>query len=144
MIIASLLLMAVVAVKVFKKTAPNGKLTVYLGNRDFGDHGHFCDPVEGVVIVDTEYLRGRRVFGQVITTFRYGREEDEIMGLHFSRQLYLASEQIYPAKSGSDVAVSKLQDKLLKKLGETSHPFTFDLPQNAPPSVTLQVASRYI
>lgn len=29
----------VVAVKVFKKTTPNGKITVYLGKRDFIDHG---------------------------------------------------------------------------------------------------------
>jgi len=29
----------VVAVKVYKKTTPNGKMTVYLGKRDFIDHG---------------------------------------------------------------------------------------------------------
>lgn len=122
----------------YKKTAPNGKLTVYLGNRDFGDHGSFCDPVEGIAIIDTEYLRGRKVYGQVVTTFRYGREEDEVMGLHFSRQLYLASDQVYPQKSPTEVVVSKLQDKLLKRFGENSYPFTFELPNNAPPSVTLQ------
>lgn len=125
-------------VKVYKKTSPNGKLTVYLGNRDFGDHGAFCDPVEGIAIIDTEYLKGRKVFGQVLTTFRYGREEDEVMGLHFSRQLYLASEQVYPQKSETDVIISKLQDKLLKRFADNSYPFTFELPQNAPPSVTLQ------
>ncbi|KAI1298715.1 Arrestin, lateral eye [Halotydeus destructor] len=136
MIVAGLLLVCVVAVKVYKKTSPNGKITVYLGSRDFGDHGSYCDPVEGVVIVDQDYLKSRRVFGQIVTTFRYGREEDEIMGLHFSRQLYLASEQIMPAKP--DLVVSKLQDKLLKKLGTGSQPFSFDMPSNAPPSVTLQ------
>ena len=124
-------------VKVYKKTSPNGKLTVYLGSRDFGDHGAFCDPVEGIVIIDSDYLKGRKVFGQVLTTFRYGREEDEVMGLHFSRQLYLASEQVFPQKSESDAIISKLQDKLLKRFPD-SVPFTFELPQNAPPSVTLQ------
>ena len=126
-------------VRVYKKQSANGKLTVYLGSRDFGDHGSFCDQVEGIVIVSTDYLKGRKVFGQVITTFRYGREEDEVMGLHFSRQLYLASDQIVPPRvSLSDMIVSKLQDKLLKRFGEHSYPFTFDLPVNAPPSVTLQ------
>lgn len=126
-------------VRVFKKLSPDGLLTVYLGSRDFGDHGSFCDPIEGVIIVTTDYLRGKKVFGQVITTFRYGREEDEVMGLHFARQLYLTSEQVVPPKNqSSDVIVSDLQNKLLKRFGEGSYPFTFDLPKNAPPSVTLQ------
>lgn len=55
----------VVAVKVFKKTTPNGKVTVYLGKRDFIDHMDYCDPVDGVVVVDTEYLKGRKVYSQV-------------------------------------------------------------------------------
>lgn len=55
----------VVAVKVFKKTTPNGKVTVYLGKRDFIDHMDYCDPVDGVVVVDTEYLKGRKIFSQV-------------------------------------------------------------------------------
>lgn len=55
----------VVAVKVFKKSTPNGKVTVYLGKRDFIDHVNYCDPVDGVVVVDTEYLKGRKVYSQV-------------------------------------------------------------------------------
>lgn len=57
----------VVAVKVFKKTTPNGKLTVYLGKRDFIDHIEYCDPVDGVLVLDEEYLKGRKVYGQVST-----------------------------------------------------------------------------
>lgn len=68
----------VVAVKVYKKQTPNGKLTVYLGKRDFVDHLDYCDPVDGVLVIDPEYLKGRGVFGQLITTYRYGREEDEV------------------------------------------------------------------
>lgn len=55
----------VVAVKVFKKITPNGKVTVYLGKRDFIDHMDYCDPIDGVVVVDTEYLKGRKVYSQV-------------------------------------------------------------------------------
>lgn len=71
---------------------------------------------------------------------RYGREEDEVMGLHFSRQLYLTSQQIVPPKNVTkdQVIISKLQDKLLKRFGEDCYPFNFDLPSNAPNSVTLQ------
>lgn len=39
---------------------------MYLGKRDFIDHcdGN-VDPVEGVVSVEKDYLKGRKIFGQV-------------------------------------------------------------------------------
>lgn len=55
----------VASVKVFKKTSPNAKLTVYLGKRDFVDHLDHVDPIEGVVVADNDYLKGRKVFCQV-------------------------------------------------------------------------------
>ncbi|KAK8732287.1 hypothetical protein OTU49_007006 [Cherax quadricarinatus] len=125
----------VVQFKVFKKPAPNGKLTIYLGRRDFVDHVSSVDPVDGVLVIDTSYLQGRKVFGQLVCSFRYGREEDEVMGLSFQKDLFLASEQIYPPK---EVQPTKLQDRLMKKLGPNSYPFTFKMPENAPPSVTIQ------
>ncbi|XP_045601202.1 arrestin homolog [Procambarus clarkii] len=125
----------VVQFKVFKKPAPNGKLTIYLGRRDFVDHVSAVDPVDGVLVVDTAYLQGRKVYGQLVCSFRYGREEDEVMGLNFQKDLYLASEQIYPPKA---VEPTKLQERLMKKLGANSYPFTFKMPENAPPSVTIQ------
>ncbi|OXB58255.1 UNVERIFIED_CONTAM: hypothetical protein H355_003284, partial [Colinus virginianus] len=36
-------------------------LTVYLGKRDFVDHIDVVDPVDGVVLVDPEYLKERKV-----------------------------------------------------------------------------------
>jgi len=125
----------VVQFKVFKKTSPNGKLTLYMGRRDFVDHVTTVDPVDGVLVVDQSYLQGRKVYGQLVCSFRYGREDDEMMGLSFQKDLFLASEQIYPPK---DVEPTKLQERLIKKLGPDSHPFTFKMPANAPPSVTIQ------
>lgn len=63
--LALLSLVFIVAVKVFKKTTPNGKVTVYLGKRDFVDHLDFCDPVDGIIVVDTDYLKGRKIYSQV-------------------------------------------------------------------------------
>ncbi|XP_047468785.1 arrestin homolog [Penaeus chinensis] len=125
----------VVQFKVFKKAAPNGKLTIYLGRRDFVDHVSAVDPVDGVLVLDPSYLDGRKVFGQLVCSFRYGREEDEVMGLNFQKDLYLASEQIYPPK---ETQPTKLQERLMKKLGPNSYPFTFKMPEQAPPSVTIQ------
>jgi len=125
----------VVQFKVFKKTSPNSKLTLYMGRRDFVDHVTSVDPVDGVLVVDSGYLQGRKVFGQLVCSFRYGREDDEVMGLSFQKDLFLASEQIYPPR---DVEPTKLQERLIKKLGAEAHPFTFKMPANAPPSVTIQ------
>ena len=70
----------------------SGKVTVYLGTREFTD-----GPIDGVVVVDNDYLKGRKVYGRVTTTYRYGREEDEVMGLKFSKDLVLANQQIVPS-----------------------------------------------
>ena len=44
--------------------------------------------------MDPEYLRSRRVFGQIVCSFRYGREEDEVMGMEFQKDLLMASGEI--------------------------------------------------
>lgn len=105
----------VVAVKVYKKTTPNGKLTFYLGKRDFIDHLDFCDPIDGVVVVEGEYLKGRKVFGELITTHRYGREEDEVMGVKFSKELCLQREQIVPMIN-QKMEMTPMQERLIKVL----------------------------
>ena len=51
----------VVTFRVYKKSSPNSKLTVYLGRRDFVDHVTETDPVDGVLLVDKDYLQGRQV-----------------------------------------------------------------------------------
>lgn len=88
-----------------------------------------------MIVIDEDY-KDRKIFGQVICSFRYGREEDEVMGLNFQKDLTLASEQIYPPAEKRNT--TKLQDRLAKKLGPKAYPFTFTLPPNAPASVTLQ------
>lgn len=69
---------------------------MYLGKRDFIDHLDHVDPIDGIVVVDSDYLNGRKLYGQVTTTYRYGREEDEMMGLKFSRELVVARQQLVP------------------------------------------------
>jgi len=123
------------AVKVFKKTAPNGKITVYLGRRDFVDNTKGTEPVDGVVLVDNDYLRGRKVYATVAVVYRFGREEDEIMGVSFVKEMELTSQQIYPANNDQ---VNEVQDRLVKKLGGNAHPFIVTLPELAPASVVLQ------
>lgn len=132
----------VVNFKVFKKCAPNGKITLYLGKRDFIDNISTVEPIDGIVVLDNEYIRDhRKIFGQLVCSFRYGREEDEVMGLNFQKELFLASEQIYPPNEKEERETTKLQERLLKKLGPNAYAFSFKIPTTAPASVTLQQAA---
>ncbi|XP_071440854.1 beta-arrestin-1 isoform X2 [Hetaerina americana] len=151
------------ATRVFKKSSPNGKITVYLGKRDFVDHVTHVDPIDGVVLVDPDYVQDRKVFGHVLAAFRYGREDLDVLGLTFRKDLYLASEQVYPPPTGSTDTqegshggttptasswhkpggrrpLTRLQERLVKKLGPNAYPFYFELPPHCPASVTLQPA----
>uniref|UniRef100_A0A8C6Y9D8 Arrestin C-terminal-like domain-containing protein n=1 Tax=Naja naja TaxID=35670 RepID=A0A8C6Y9D8_NAJNA len=113
-------------------------LTVYLGKRDFVDHLDRVDPVDGVVLVDPEYLKDRKVFVTLTCAFRYGREDLDVLGLSFRKDLFLASWQAFPPAEGTPEPLTRLQERLLRKLGANAHPFSFMIPQNLPCSVTLQ------
>ncbi|XP_077356281.1 arrestin red cell-like [Festucalex cinctus] len=125
------------ATRVFKKTSPNCKLSVYLGKRDFIDHLDHVDAVDGVVLVDPEYLQDRKVFVSLACVFRYGREDVDVLGLSFRKDLYVSTLQAFPRVLHQEPLTS-LQEKLLRRLGQHAHPFRFNIPQELPCSITLQ------
>ena len=49
-----------------------------------------------MVLVDPEYVGERKVFVQVLAAFRYGREDLDVLGLTFRRDLFISNLQIYP------------------------------------------------
>uniref|UniRef100_A0A8I3W112 Beta-arrestin-2 n=1 Tax=Callithrix jacchus TaxID=9483 RepID=A0A8I3W112_CALJA len=114
------------------------QLTVYLGKRDFVDHLDKVDPVDGVVLVDPDYLKDRKVFVTLTCAFRYGREDLDVLGLSFRKDLFIATYQAFPPVPNPPRPPTRLQDRLLRKLGQHAHPFFFTIPQNLPCSVTLQ------
>ncbi|NXA48772.1 ARRB1 protein, partial [Nothocercus julius] len=114
------------------------QLTVYLGKRDFVDHIDVVDPVDGVVLVDPEYLKERKVFVTLTCAFRYGREDLDVLGLTFRKDLFVANAQAFPPAPEDRKPLTRLQERLIKKLGEHAYPFTFEIPPNLPCSVTLQ------
>lgn len=127
----------VVNLKVFKKLSPNSKITLYMGKREFIDSISVVEPIDGIIILDPEYIKqNRKVFVQLICNFRYGREEDEVMGISFQKELTLVSQQVYPPLKG-EVKKTKMQEKLLDKMGENAFPFVMDMPPNSPSSVVL-------
>ncbi|XP_076644779.1 beta-arrestin protein kurtz isoform X1 [Halictus rubicundus] len=129
------------ATRVFKKSNLYGQITVYLGKRDFVDHITHVDPIDGVVLIDPDYVKDRKVFGHVLAVFKYGREDLDVLGLSFRKDLYLAADQIYPVVPGSQQReLTRLQERLIRKLGSNAYPFYFELPPHCPASVTLQPA----
>lgn len=96
---------------------------------------------DGIVLVDPDYVKDRKVFGHVLAVFKYGREDLDVLGLSFRKDLYLAADQIYPVGPGSQQReLTRLQERLIRKLGSNAYPFYFELPPHCPASVTLQPA----
>lgn len=56
--------------RVFKKSSPNNKLTLYLSSRDLIVENGIIDKIQGVLHVDPEQLENKKLFGQVTLTFR--------------------------------------------------------------------------
>ncbi|XP_043100134.1 arrestin, beta 2b isoform X2 [Puntigrus tetrazona] len=129
--------------RVFKKSSPNCKLTVYLGKRDFVDHLDHVDPVDGVLLIDPEYLKDRKVFVTLTCAFRYGREDLDVLGLSFRKDLFISSFQAYPPLPEERKPLSRLQERLLKKLGQNAYPFNFTLYYHGEPiSVNVHVTNN--
>lgn len=126
---------------VFKKICKDKSVGVYMGKRDFVDRVDSVEPVDGVVIVDPEALQGRKVFVTLSCIFRYGRDDMDVMGIAFRRELYLSTRQVYPPLQDRDRSIhTRIQAKLLRKLGDNAFPFFFEFPNNLPCSVALQPA----
>ncbi|XP_072219543.1 S-arrestin a isoform X2 [Leuresthes tenuis] len=128
---------------IFKKTCKDKSVGVFMGKRDFVDRGDSVDPVDGVVLIDPEALAGRKVFVTLSCTFRYGRDDMDVMGIAFRRELYLSTRQVYPPLQDREKGIhTKIQAKLLRKLGNNAYPFFFEFPDNLPCSVALQPAPQ--
>ncbi|XP_018560490.1 S-arrestin b [Lates calcarifer] len=124
---------------VFKKISRDKSVAVYMAKRDFVDHCDFVDPVDGVIVIDPAQLKGKKVYVMLSCTFRYGRQDMDVMGVAFRRDLFLVTRQVYPELQDKEkLTHTKIQKKLLKKLGDNAFPFFFEFPDNLPCSVALQ------
>ncbi|KAF3693461.1 S-arrestin Retinal S-antigen [Channa argus] len=124
---------------IFKKVSRDKAVVVYMAKRDFVDHCDFVDPVDGVIVIDPVQLKGKKVYVMLSCIFRYGREDMDVMGMAFRRDLFLVTRQVYPELQDKEkLTHTKIQQKLLRKLGDNAFPFFFEFPDNLPCSVALQ------
>lgn len=86
------------------------------------------------MVVDNDHLSGRKVFARVTVTYHYGREEDEAIGHHFSKEIELVKSEVVAAGKQE---VSDVVECVMSKLGDDARPFCLHLPPHAPASVTL-------
>ncbi|NXE38731.1 ARRS protein, partial [Ptilorrhoa leucosticta] len=154
---------------IFRKSTRDKALTIYLGKRDFIDNIGNVEPVgkstrlcaaipalnpaypllilifsflsDGVVLVDPAIIKGKKVFVSLTCVFRYGREDIDVIGLTFRRDLFFSRVQVYPPADKPE-SLTLLQESLLKKLGKNAYPFFFTFPDYLPCSVCLQPAPR--
>uniref|UniRef100_H2ZAK5 Arrestin C-terminal-like domain-containing protein n=1 Tax=Ciona savignyi TaxID=51511 RepID=H2ZAK5_CIOSA len=96
--------------------------------------------VDGVVLIDPEYVKERKVFVKLLCAFRYGREDLDVLGLTFRKDFCTTTIQVYPPLDEGDKKKTRLQERLMKKLGEHAYPFFIEIPKDSPCSVTLQPA----
>ena len=78
-------------------------------------------------MVDPEYVKDRKVFAQVFAAFRYGREDLDVLGLSFRKDLFVATQQIFPPVKETHPPLTKLQERLIRKLGANAYPFFFEV-----------------
>ncbi len=65
------------------------------------------------------------VFVTLTCAFRYGREDLDVLGLSFRKDLYIYTFQACPPIPEESKPHSRLQERLLKKLGQDAYPFHF-------------------
>lgn len=149
--------------QVVKKSSPDSKVTLYMEKREFCDLGSCTEPVEGVVVLDADQLQpNERLLVALVGRFRYGREEDEILGMTLCREVYLGHTQLCheqpssprtpQAATGSSTAeppkspgralyamqLGPVHRRLMDVLGEEAVPFRFEFPRDAPVSTVMQ------
>lgn len=67
-------------------------------------------------------------YASLSCVFRYGRDDTDVMGISFKREIYMATRQIYPPLQDKEQGIlTKVQDKLLRKLGDNAYPFFFEV-----------------
>lgn len=68
------------------------------------------------------------VYVMLSCTFRYGRDDMDVMGMAFRRDIFLCTRQVYPPLQDKERSIhTKVQEKILRKLGDNAYPFFFEV-----------------
>ncbi|CAF91762.1 unnamed protein product, partial [Tetraodon nigroviridis] len=107
------------------------QLTVYLGRRDFVDHVSCVDPVDGIVLVEPEYLKDRKVFVTLNCAFRYGQEDLDVLGLSFRKDLFAKTIEVFPPAEKDQKPLSQFAEQTVDQAGSKCIPLYLHRPQDS-------------
>ena len=63
---------------------------------------------DNIIIIIKNFIIGKFIFASLVVSFRHGREEDEIMGVSFKKDLVVDRVQVFPPTKQED-GKNKLQ-----------------------------------
>lgn len=96
-----------------------------------------CEQFCGMIAHWLMFILFSPVFVKLACAFHYGREDLDVIGLSFRKDIWVKHIQLYP-DAGHKPNLTPMHGCLLKKAGEQGRAFTFDIATNLPCSVTLQ------
>ncbi|CAH8496048.1 unnamed protein product [Schistosoma rodhaini] len=82
-----------------KKSTPDGKLSLFLDRRTFIDHFSHVDPVDGVILISQDLKATDYVFLILTCSYRFGRDDLDVLGLTFQKELLLYTKCLWPNRS---------------------------------------------
>jgi len=111
--------------RIFKKSSQDGNLVLFLPQRELKITEKTVEPLMGVAMVhENAVSKGLRAFVQIVLVFRYGREDEELMGLRFCNEIVVAADQVYPQMDfggkNKDRKGFKMKDKRAQLNNHTS------------------------
>ena len=85
---------------------------MYLGKREYISVNGSLENIHGIVHVpNLEKLKGRVIYASLSITFRYGREEDEMMGLSMAKEVPVDRVLIFPLKNDKGMFINHMDTK---------------------------------
>ncbi len=81
----------------------SGNVVLYLSKREYISSGKKLEDIRGVAFIpNKDKLKGKVLYASLTVMFRYGREEDETMGLSMSKEVNMDRVLVYPTKKDVD------------------------------------------
>ncbi|CAH8834779.1 unnamed protein product [Trichobilharzia szidati] len=100
---------------VLKKATPDGKLSLFLDRRTFIDHFDHVDPIDGILTISEDVMGADLVFLILTCSYRYGRDDLDVLGLTFQKELLIYTKRVWPDYPIDEVASTMGDKKWTKK-----------------------------
>jgi len=138
--------------RIFKKVSQDNQLVLFLPQRELTVSENGVESLMGIALIHENIMKEPtlKVFLHIVLVFRYGREDEELMGLRFCNEVIVAGEQIFPTlmdetahNKTTKQNLERRNSTLVNNQGYIAVPFVVDMGNTAPPSVRLVPCRPY-